>query len=127
MTSEPQWALNILSRKRILNTRYTETFSVGKEGAFDGKNEQEEDSDKLPATVADVLAGSAKHNAQVAKQKHDHKQMYGNPPDIGLERDKRITWVINDAILHFFCDIQNKNNTFTMFYIKQLHFFCDYS
>ena len=102
-------------------------MSVGEEGAFDGKNEQEEDSDKLPATGADVLAGTAKHNAQIAKQKHDHKQMYGNPPDIGLERDKRITWVINDAILHFVCDIQNKNNTFTMFYIKQLHFFCDYS
>ncbi len=87
-------------------------MSVGEEGAFDGKNEQEEDSDKLPATGADVLAGTAKHDAQVAKQKHDHKQRDGNPPYIGLERDKRITWVIYDAKLHLFCDIQNNNNTF---------------
>ena len=64
-------------------------MSVGEEGAFDGKNEQEEDSDKLLATGADVLAGTAKHNAQIAKLKHDHKQMYGNPPYIGLERDKK--------------------------------------
>ena len=66
----------------------------------------------MPATGADVLASTAKHDAQVAKQKHDHEQRDGNPPDIGLGRDKRITWVINDAKLHFSCDIQNKNNTF---------------
>lgn len=118
MTSEPQWALNILSRKRILNTRYTETFSVGEEGAFDGKNEQEEDSDKLPATGADVLASTAKHNAQVAKQKHDHKQRDSNPSYIGLERDKRITWVIYDAKLHFFVIYKTKITLFTMFYMK---------
>ena len=69
-------------------------MSVGEEGSLDGKNEQEEDSDKLPATGADVLAGTAKHDAQVAKQKHDHKQRYGNPSYIGLERDKRITFFL---------------------------------
>ena len=73
---------------RISDTNI-EIYSVGKEGAFDGKNEQEEDSDKLPATGADVLSGTAKHDAHVAKQKHDHKQRDGNPPDIGLERDEK--------------------------------------
>lgn len=84
-----QWTMNILPRERVVNTRYIEIYSVGEEGALDGKNEQEEDGDELPATGADVLAGTAKHDAQVAKQKHDHKQRDGNPPYIGLERDKK--------------------------------------
>lgn len=57
-----QWTMNILPRERVVNTRYIEIYSVGEEGALDGKNEQEEDGDELPATGADVLAGTAKHD-----------------------------------------------------------------
>lgn len=81
--------MNILPREQVVNTRYTEIYSVGEEGSLDGENKQEEDGDELPAAGADVLASTAKHDGKVAEQEHDHKQRDGNPPYIGLERDKK--------------------------------------
>lgn len=60
---------------------------LAEEGSLDGEDEQEEDGDELPASLADFLLATAEHDAPIAEEEDGGEHGDGETPKIGGQRD----------------------------------------